>query len=255
MKTPDRSVSTRSRDGAGGTRAAGGARQSPITAPQARSAPTRARERKPALAALAVLLILGGALASGLLVIRSGHRTAVIVVAKPIAAGQRITVGDLKEGQLAADGVDHVPWDQRAQVAKYNAKVAMVPGTVLTAKMVSDSHVRVSGKLAVGLSLKAGQVPSGGLRQGDKVRLYGLSGHGNAATATRGGTVLAAQATVYQVTGASGEDKLGTQTGQTNVTVLVSPDQAGPVTQAASAGKVAVALIPPGSGVANTSGG
>lgn len=254
MRTPDRSVSTRSRDGAGGGRATGGARQSPITAPQARSAPTRARERKPALAALAVLLILGGALASGLLVIRSGHRAAVIVVAKPVAAGQRITVGDMRQGQISADGVASVPWNQRFQVAKYNAKVAMVPGTVLTSKMVSASHVRVSGKLAVGLSLKPGQVPSGGLRQGDEVRLYGLSDHSSSA-AGRGGSVLAAQATVYQVTGTSTDDKLGTQSGETNVTVLVSPDEAGQVTEAASAGKVAVALIPPGSGVANTSGG
>ncbi|NUR27045.1 MAG: hypothetical protein HOV83_14575, partial [Catenulispora sp.] len=39
--------------------------------------PTAPRERKPALAALAVLLILAGALATVLLVNRSGHRISV----------------------------------------------------------------------------------------------------------------------------------------------------------------------------------
>src|SRR5688500_13092246 len=58
--------------------------------------PAAPRERKPALAALAVLLILGGALTSAYLVMASGQRVAAIRIAQPVAAGQRIPLGALE---------------------------------------------------------------------------------------------------------------------------------------------------------------
>ena len=61
------------------------------TAPAARRLPAPARERKPALAALAVLLILGGALGAGFLVLQSGKRVAAIEISTRIgpASGSR----------------------------------------------------------------------------------------------------------------------------------------------------------------------
>ena len=51
-------------------------------APPSRRLPSARRERKPALAAFALLLIVGGALRAGLLVIPSGKRGAAIEIAQ-----------------------------------------------------------------------------------------------------------------------------------------------------------------------------
>src|ERR671915_2342757 len=70
--------------------------------------PVPPRERKPALAALAVLLILGGALTSAYLVMASGQRVSAIRVAQPVAAGQRIPLGALQEVQIGNTGIDYI---------------------------------------------------------------------------------------------------------------------------------------------------
>ncbi|MGH8883124.1 MAG: hypothetical protein ACRD0P_38240, partial [Stackebrandtia sp.] len=131
MRTSERAANSRG--------PAGGAKRPelPSTSPAGRMPVTR-RERRPALAALAVLLIIGGALVSGLLVIRSGDRMSVIAVAKPVAAGQRIPIDALREVQVSADsGVSTVPWAQRGGVARFYAKVGLVPGALLTRQMVA----------------------------------------------------------------------------------------------------------------------
>jgi hypothetical protein len=56
--------------------------------------PAPVRDRRPALAAIAVLLILSGAFASGLLVYRSGERTDVLVARDDIDVGTTITAND-----------------------------------------------------------------------------------------------------------------------------------------------------------------
>ena len=63
------------------------------TAPSSRRLPTARRERKPALAAFALLLIIGGALAAGLLVVQSGKRVTAIEISQQVGAGQRIPLG------------------------------------------------------------------------------------------------------------------------------------------------------------------
>lgn len=71
--------------------------------PDGRKMPGAPRERKPALAALAVLLVVGGALAAGLLVIQSGHRVGAIEITQNISQGERIPPGAITEVQIAAD--------------------------------------------------------------------------------------------------------------------------------------------------------
>ena len=60
-----------------------------LSGPASRKLPVPPRERKPALAALAILLILGGALAATtLLVLRSGDRVSAIGIVRQIGAGR-----------------------------------------------------------------------------------------------------------------------------------------------------------------------
>jgi uncharacterized membrane protein YdfJ with MMPL/SSD domain len=61
------------------------------------------RERRPALAALAVILILLGAAGSALIALRSGEREGYLVVSKDIQPGQRLVRSDFGSGQIAGD--------------------------------------------------------------------------------------------------------------------------------------------------------
>src|ERR1700678_2033634 len=65
---------------------AGGAWPAP-TAPAGRRLPSAPRERKPALAALAVVLVVGGALLAALLVVGAGHKTGAIEITQTVGQG------------------------------------------------------------------------------------------------------------------------------------------------------------------------
>src|SRR5215472_8129502 len=103
------------------------------TAPSSRRLPTARRERKPALAAFALLLIIGGALAAGLLVVQSGKRVAAIEITQQVGTGQRIPLGAMQQIQVASGtGLDYVPWAEAGQVARFYAATTIPPGTLLT---------------------------------------------------------------------------------------------------------------------------
>ncbi|MQA95044.1 MAG: hypothetical protein GEV11_10490, partial [Streptosporangiales bacterium] len=202
------------------------------------------RERRPALAALAVLLIIGGALVSAMLVIRSGDRESVIAIARPVAAGQRIPPDALREVQVSADsGVATVPWAQRGEVVRFYAKVGLVPGALLSRQMVAAGADIGGGNVVVGLALKPGQLPAAGLRPGDRVRAYAVRPVGSAGQSDQGGTVLADSGTVYDV---RSDDRMRAgSSGTVSVSVVVPAGDAPALANAASAGAVAVALLPP----------
>jgi len=205
--------------------------------------PARPRERKPALAALAVLLILGGALASLSLVLRSGETVAAIGIARPVARGERIPLGAMRQVQVARNGVDYVPWEQRGQVARYFAAVPLVPKSLLAHAQVSVSQGAARGQVVVGLALKPGQLPAGQLHPGDTVRVYSVIA---SAAAQNSGTtsqskLLVQAARIYSVRAGS-EATVGESTVQMSITV--ADEEAGPVTQAAANGNVALVLVP-----------
>jgi hypothetical protein len=205
--------------------------------------PTAPRERKPALAALAVLLILGGALTSAYLVMASGQRVSAIRVVQPVAAGQQIPAGALREVQIGDTGIEYIRWSARGDVTRTYAAVPLVPGALLTNAMVSRSNDAAKGRVVVGLALKPGQFPAKGLTTGKRVGLYAVGGTGNGSGGPRPGTVLSSDAIVIGVSGGGGDRLRGDQT---SVDVAVLPAEAPQLTQAASAGGVALALVPEG---------
>jgi hypothetical protein len=220
-----------------------GAQRSPGKRQGGDRLPARPRERKPALAALAVLLILGGALASLSLVLRSGQTVAAIGIARPVARGERIPLGALRQVQVARTGVDYVPWEQRNQVVRYFAAVPLVPRSLLAHAQVSMSQGVRRDQVVVGLALKPGQLPAGQLHAGDIVRVYSVVA--SAAAQNSGSTsqskLLVEAARIYSVRGAD-EAAVGESTVQMSIAVGV--DEAGPVTQAAANGNVALVLVP-----------
>ena len=214
------------------------------TAPASRKPPRVVRERKPALAALALLLIVGGALGATYLVIQNGHRVAAIEITQQLGPGQQIPFGALREVDIApGNGLSYVPWSEANQVTQFYAAAAIPPGTLLSSQMVARSNNLAAGKVVVGLALKDGQLPDG-LQVGDRVDVYEVSDAAQSCPGAAGG-VLAANAVVL---GISAPSAAASQSA-IDVRVALAPAAAGAVACNAANGNVGVAMLPqPGSG-------
>ncbi len=217
--------------------------------PPSRRLPSARRERKPALAAFALLLIVGGALSAGLLVIQSGKRVAAIEISQQVGAGQQIPSTAMTEAGVAAgSGLAYVPWAEASQVAHFFAATTIPPGTLLTSAMVARASGVTAGRDILGLALKDGQWP-GQLKVGDHVTIYAVSGQNSTSAGCpgSGGAALATDAIVINVISAGGGTLVSSpQGGTTDVTVAVTPASAGAVACNAAAGNVAVAVLPAG---------
>ncbi len=212
------------------------------TAPAGRRLPSAPRERKPALAALAVLLILGGALGAGLLVIQGSKRVAAIEISQPVGAGQRIPPSAIQQVQIAAgSGLAYVPWDEAGQVTRFYTVSAIPPGTLLTREMVAATGTPVAGKAVLGLALKDGQLPHG-LTDGDHIDIYQVSDAQETCPGGSGGT-LAADAIVLAIAAPSA---VSGSTAVADVEVALSPPDAGAVACNAANGVVGIAVLPDG---------
>ncbi|RCG27840.1 hypothetical protein DQ384_25255 [Sphaerisporangium album] len=204
-----------------------------LSGPASRKLPVPPRERKPALAALALLLVLGGALATTLLVVRSGDRVSAIRITQQIGAGQPIILAAMEEVQIADTGIAYVDYRQREKVAATFARVTLLPGTLLTEAMVStDSEQSGPGKVTLGLALKAGQVPLGLLR-GDHVQVLYVPGSGRG---TSQGRVLAPSALVESV-GSSETSSTGL------VSIIVDSSVSPTIAMYASSGEIALGKL------------
>ena len=221
------------------------------TAPGGRRLPSAPRERKPALAALAVLLVALGAVAAGYLVISAGHRVGAVEITQEVGQGQQIPASAVKEVEITSNtGLNYVAWQYAGRVTGVFAAVQIPAGTLLTPAMTTVSNNLAAGKVEVGLSLKAGQAP-GDLVIGDSVEAFPVgTGSGCAASAANeNGNGNAASLGVPIATGTvasvSGADVSSGTTA--SVTLAVSSADAGTLACYASAGDVAITLLP-GSG-------
>ncbi|MFE2532878.1 RcpC/CpaB family pilus assembly protein [Streptomyces sp. NPDC059371] len=236
------------RTGAGNNRAATSAQPA-----MGERLPTPPRERKPALAALAVLLILVGALGATMLVLRAGDRVEVVKVTSDIQAGE--SVGDHTISVLVADdtSINYVKWSQLTALKKLKAKSTIYKGTVVIGDMFASGAELPAGKASVGVSLKEGQYPSG-IKSGDTVAVYrvgdtGTSGSrssGSSNSAGSGSSSADAAPIVEQAKVISVENDTDSTISSTNlpVTLMVDSGQAASVTTAASAGQVALVIVP-----------
>src|ERR1700683_5639641 len=100
------------------------------TAPGGRRMPSAPRERKPALAALAVLLVALGAVAAGLLVINAGHRVGAVEIVQQVGQGQQIPASALREVEISSDtGLDYVAWQDAGRGDGGSADAGLPTGT------------------------------------------------------------------------------------------------------------------------------
>jgi hypothetical protein len=215
----------------------------PGSAPVPRAASFADAERLPrppgrhrrGLAALAVLLIVLGAAAAGLLAVRVDERRAVLVARRPIGVGQLISSADLAVARIAADGVAVIPADAAGTVIGRYAAGRIEAGRLIDAGMVSTSGLLTVGKAALGLSLSPGRFPAGGLASGDVVQVIrSVDGTGK---------VIADRAVVGSVVSPTGGVFSGSTSDAVVVTVVVPEAQSAAVAAAGAADQASVALL------------
>jgi hypothetical protein len=209
------------------------------TAPAARKLPGAPRERKPALAALAVLLIVGGALAVGYLMLSSAKKVAAIEIGQTVGEGQPLALSDMQQVQVTPSaGLNYVPWSEAQQVARTFASTNIPAGTLLTPSMAVSADNLTNGRDVMGLALKDGQLPAG-LVQGDHVNIYQVSDATEACPGTPG-SLLSGDAIVLRVTAPSA----ASSSAVADVEVALTPATAGAVACNASNGMIGVAVAP-----------
>jgi hypothetical protein len=218
------------------------------TSPAGRRLPSAPRERKPALAALAVVLVVGGALAAALLVIDAGHKTGAIEISQPVGQGQKIPLSSMQEVQVTSgSGIDYVPWNEASQVALTYAATTLPAGTLLTPQMTTAENTATKGMIVVGLALKDGQLPDG-LQVGDHVSVFDTSDTGGQCPRPTT-NVLAPNAVVLNI----GHPVSTASDAVDDVQVALAPTYAAGVICNAANNNVGVGVVPAnGPGAAST---
>ncbi|MCP2325348.1 hypothetical protein HDA40_003855 [Hamadaea flava] len=125
------------------------------------------RRRSLLQGALALLLIIAGALTAGYVVQRIGATHDYLAVARPVGAGAEITAPDLVIVRVnSALGLRPIPAGQARDVVGKHAVMALVPGTLLTLDQLTDDAIPGPGKQLVGLLLKEDRMPATRVRIG-----------------------------------------------------------------------------------------
>ncbi len=208
-----------------------------------RITPTPRRRHTPWIA-LGVLLVLGCALAFGVVSSRLGDRQAVLAIAREVPAGQVLSVGDLVTVNVTVDpGLRPVPATERSSVVGRPAAVPLMPGTLLTPADLGAPAALGPDQAVVALALKAGRFPPA-LTPGAQV-MVADTGAADAAAPSDGSSVvladtpLASSATVVEVNRPA-DDTQDT----TVVSVRVSASTAARLAAAGAADRVALVLLP-----------
>ena len=198
--------------------------------------PPPRRRRRPALLALAVTMVVLGALGAAYLATSLGQTSPVIAIAREVPWGQTLTAADLVEARISDDpALEPIPYSDRDQVIGLIAATTLAPGSLLTRDALTDQRLPAPGQQLVGVGVSAVQLPTTALRPGDDVLLVPVPA-GSAPAATDGGGPSAVEATVVQ-SGPTGTDGLRV------VDMLVDAADGPDVAARAAAGLIAIVVV------------
>jgi hypothetical protein len=205
--------------------------------------PAPPRQRRPALAAIALLLIVGGALVAGLLAIRMDSRVEVIAVSHTIEPGSQITDGDLVARRIATDNaVSLIGWQYRDRIVGSYAKGTIYRGMLLDQKMLTTKSPVGQGRAIVSVQLNPALAPKE-LAEGDLVQVVRASSSSTSQENVKDLT----QGLVLSVTRPA-KDSLGGATSG-SVSLLVPESSAKDVVDASHAQVAGLALLAHGQSV------
>jgi hypothetical protein len=186
------------------------------------------------MVAAGVVLIGGFATVAAGLVARSDHSVSVLAIARPVAAGQVVSLADVRIAHISGSGVSAMSASSLSVVVGETATSSLTPGTLLQSSMLTRSTVPPAGMQVVAVAQKSTFVPAG-VAPGRSVSLVqtpaAAGGH-----VTAGGVLVARALVVGVRTDATG--------GTTVLSVEVPASLAPTVAQAVAAGALAVTLLP-----------
>jgi hypothetical protein len=182
-------MTTQTTDGQLSTRAARrAAGQGPLPAGDRLPVPTR--QRRPMLALLALVLVLGGAALAATLVLNSGKKQEYLVLNNDVAQGQALSSKDFRIQSLAATKSSlFSPVLSSDFYRRVEGKKALVPlkkGSLLSEGTFGDQLVPATGLGQISLNVPEGRYPAG-LAAGDIVKVLYTPGNTN----TNGGSAAA----------------------------------------------------------------
>ncbi len=205
--------------------------------PSRRASVDPPRQRRPALAALALLLVVGGALLAGLVAVRMDSRSSVMAAAHDIAPGTVITAADLREVSVASDGLALIPADLADQLldGKTYARVPISANSLVDQTMLTHESPVGDGRAIVSVPLDPVLTPGSSLSGGDLVQVVRVSGEQSG-----GQPKELTEALVMSVSSATSGD-LDSSAG--SVTLLVPDTAAADVVDASGAGVAGLVLL------------
>ena len=221
--------------------------------------PVPARQRRPMLAVLALVLILGGAALAASLVLTSGKKQEFLLVNRDVALGQTLTRDDFRQQALAATNSSvfaPVPVaDFSSRVEGRKATIALKKGSLLSEGTFGDAVTPAVGLGQMSLTVPEGRYPAA-LAAGDVVKILytpaaNASTGSGAATGEKPlprGTTLVPAAYVTSVGGSSaGQNGVVVGIDIKNVDLADSPNSGLPAVAAANAANaITVIRLDPG---------
>lgn len=203
------------------------------------------RRRRWPLALVASLVALASALTFAVLWLNAGDRKPVLVVSRPVPAGQVLSDGDLGVVRVSTDpGLRPIPASQRREVIGQTVSTGLVPGSLLTrAHLGGNVTLLGAGQAVVGVSLEGGQLLTPNLRVGDQVLIVqtpsaGASSTGSDAQGGSGLGLVLGEGRVFNV------QKPDQSSRTVVISLSVAREIAPAVASANSAERVSLVLVP-----------
>jgi len=128
------------------------------------------RESRPALIGLAVILIVGGALASAWLAIQSGERSSFVQVSREVAQGATISADDLTTVSLPEGFDGGVPSSDSDSIVGKTAAARLLEGTIVMRTMISDEPGVAADQTRLTIAVDSSPFIRG-LQSGDQLAL------------------------------------------------------------------------------------
>ena len=218
-----------------------------------------AHQRKPVVAIASLVLVTFCVAIFTSIYLHAGNRVAVLALARNVPQGNAITRGDLTVVRISYTAeLSPIPAEDAGGVLGRRAVVSLLRGTLLSPSELTVRGGPASGEAIVGVATKVGQLPAGGVADGDTVdviltgsvsTLTGEPSENATPTGTSGptgsfqiGGVLARNATVTGVATPASSDP------DTVVVSVLIPTSLAPLVASASAGgQAALALVGPSS--------
>lgn len=137
--------------------------------------------------AVGALLVVACALGAVAAAARLGGRSAVLALAHPVAAGQVLTVGDVRAVEVAADtDLGLLPAAASSSVVGRPVAYALPAGSLLTRAALGPAQVPAAGQAVAAVGVRAGQFPPD-LQSGARVAVLVSAGTDQAAAGAAGG--------------------------------------------------------------------